>query len=153
MSQKNTFEIEITKKNKIEGLGICIAGETTPETIGLLRGQFLKRTDHLSILDGDCYGLLFPNNGYKAFFSNKYFDSSIESFSKIKITADLYAIGVHEGSYGNLSESLEKIIMAIKKKGLEKKNQPIVHRFMNDPRKTVSRDLRTEIWIPTIEKT
>ena len=152
MSENKSFQIEIKKKNELEGLGITKQGETTPENIGLLRGQFLKKTNHLHILDGDCYGLLSPNNNYKAFFLKKYFDSNLENFTKMKITADLYAIGVHKGSYGNLPESQEKIILSIEDKGFEKINKPIVHRFMNDPRKTISKELRTEIWVAIIKK-
>lgn len=150
MSEKKSLQIEITKKNELEGLGITIQGETTPEKIGLLRGQFLKKTHHLHISDGDCYGLLSPNNNYKTFFLKKYFHSDLESFTKIKITADLYAIGIHKGSYGNLSESQGEIILNIEDKGFKKINKPIVHRFMNDPRKTISKDLRTEIWVAII---
>ena len=56
MSENNSPQIEIKKKDVIEGLGISIQGDTTPEKIGLLRGQFLKLTNHLHILNGDCYG-------------------------------------------------------------------------------------------------
>ena len=152
MSENNSSQIEIKKKDVIEGLGISIQGDTTPEKIGLLRGQFLKLTNHLHILNGDCYGLLSPDHSYKTFMLKKYFDSNLESFSEIIIYSNFYAIDIHKGSYGNLLQSQDKIFKNIKDNGFKKMNLPIVHRFMNDPRKTVSQDLRTEIWVPIIKK-
>jgi effector-binding domain-containing protein len=152
MSENNSSQIEIKKKDVIEGLGISIQGDTTPEKIGLLRGQFLKLTNHLHILNGDCYGLLSPDHSYKTFMLKKYFDSNLESFTEIIIYSNFYAIDIHKGSYGNLLQSQDKIFKNIKDNGFKKMNLPIVHRFMNDPRKTVSQDLRTEIWVPIIKK-
>ena len=152
MSENNSPQIEIKKKDVIEGLGISIQGDTTPEKIGLLRGQFLKLTNHLHILNGDCYGLLSPDHSYKTFMLKKYFDSNLESFTEIIIYSNFYAIDIHKGSYGNLLQSQDKIFKNIKDNGFKKMNLPIVHRFMNDPRKTVSQDLRTEIWVPIIKK-
>ena len=152
MSENNSSQIEIKKKDVIEGLGISIQGSTTPEKIGLLRGQFLKLTNHLHILNGDCYGLLSPDHSYKTFMLKKYFDSNLESFTEIIIYSNFYAIDIHKGSYGNLLQSQDKIFKNIKDNGFKKMNLPIVHRFMNDPRKTVSQDLRTEIWVPIIKK-
>ena len=152
MSENNSSQIEIKKKDIIEGLGISIQGDTTPEKIGLLRGQFLKLTNHLHILNGDCYGLLSPDHSYKTFMLKKYFDSNLESFTEIIIYSNFYAIDIHKGSYGNLLQSQDKIFKNIKDNGFKKMNLPIVHRFMNDPRKTVSQDLRTEIWVPIIKK-
>ena len=152
MSENNSSQIEIKKKDVIEGLGISIQGSTTPEKIGLLRGQFLKLTNHLHILNGDCYGLLSPDHSYKTFMLKKYFDSNLESFTEIIIYSNFYAIDIHKGSYGNLLQSQDKIFENIKDNGFKKMNLPIVHRFMNDPRKTVSQDLRTEIWVPIIKK-
>ena len=147
MSENNSSQIEIKKKDVIEGLGISIQGSTTPEKIGLLRGQFLKLTNHLHILNGDCY-----NHSYKTFMLKKYFDSNLESFTEIIIYSNFYAIDIHKGSYGNLLQSQDKIFKNIKDNGFKKMNLPVVHRFMNDPRKTVSQDLRTEIWVPIIKK-
>jgi len=152
MSENNSSQIEIKKKDVIEGLGISIQGDTTPEKIGLLRGQFLKLTNHLHILNGDCYGLLSPDHSYKTFMLKKYFDSNLESFTEIIIYSNFYAIDIHKGSYGNLLQSQDKIFKNIKDNGFKKMNLPVVHRFMNDPRKTVSQDLRTEIWVPIIKK-
>lgn len=152
MSENNSSQIEIKKKDVIEGLGISIQGDTTPEKIGLLRGQFLKLTNHLHILNGDCYGLLSPDHSYKTFMLKKYFDSNLESFTEIIIHSNFYALDIHKGSYGNLLQSQDKIFKNIKDNGFKKMNLPIVHRFMNDPRKTVSQDLRTEIWVPIIKK-
>ena len=152
MSENNSSQIEIKKKDIIEGLGISIQGDTTPEKIGLLRGQFLKLTNHLHILNGDCYGLLSPDHSYKTFMLKKYFDSNLESFTEIIIYSNFYAIDIHKGSYGNLLQSQDKIFKNIKDNGFKKMNLPVVHRFMNDPRKTVSQDLRTEIWVPIIKK-
>lgn len=152
MSENNSSQIEIKKKDVIEGLGISIQGSTTPEKIGLLRGQFLKLTNHLHILNGDCYGLLSPDHSYKTFMLKKYFDSNLESFTEIIIHSNFYALDIHKGSYGNLLQSQDKIFKNIKDNGFKKMNLPIVHRFMNDPRKTVSQDLRTEIWVPIIKK-
>lgn len=152
MSENNSSQIEIKKKDVIEGLGISIQGDTTPEKIGLLRGQFLKLTNHLHILNGDCYGLLSPDHSYKTFMLKKYFDSNLENFTEITIYSNFYAIGIHKGSYGNLSKSQDKIFKNIKDNGFKKMNLPIVHRFMNDPRNTVSQDLKTEIWVPIIKK-
>ncbi len=152
MSENNSSQIEIKKKDVIEGLGISIQGDTTPEKIGLLRGQFLKLTNHLHILNGDCYGLLSPDHSYKTFMLKKYFDSNLESFTEIIIHSNFYALDIHKGSYGNLLQSQDKIFKNIKDNGFKKMNLPIVHRFMNDPRKTVSQDLRTEIRVPIIKK-
>ena len=152
MSENNSSQIEIKKKDVIEGLGISIQGDTTPEKIGLLRGQFLKLTNHLHILNGDCYGLLSPDHSYKTFMLKKYFDSNLESFTEIIIHSNFYALDIHKGSYGNLLQSQDKIFKNIKDNGFKKMNLPVVHRFMNDPRKTVSQDLRTEIWVPIIKK-
>ena len=152
MSENNSPQIEIKKKDVIEGLGISIQGDTTPEKIGLLRGQFLKLTNHLHILNGDCYGLLSPDHSYKTFMLKKYFDSNLESFTEIIIHSNFYALDIHKGSYGNLLQSQDKIFKNIKDNGFKKMTLPIVHRFMNDPRKTVSQDLRTEIWVPIIKK-
>ena len=152
MSENNSSQIEIKKKDVIEGLGISIQGSTTPEKIGLLRGQFLKLTNHLHILNGDCYGLLSPDHSYKTFMLKKYLDSNLESFTEIIIHSNFYALDIHKGSYGNLLQSQDKIFKNIKDNGFKKMNLPIVHRFMNDPRKTVSQDLRTEIWVPIIKK-
>jgi len=152
ISKKDPLQIQIIKKDLIEGSGIFTQGDPTPEKIGLLRGQFLKLTNHLEILDGDCYGLLSPNDSYKTFILKKYFQSNLKDFTAIQIKANSYAVGIHEGSYRNLSQSQEEIFKKIKEKGLKKTNNPIVHRFMNDPRKTIIQDLRTEIWVAVIQK-
>ena len=149
---ENPMQIQIIKKDPIEGSGISTYGDTTPEKVGLLRGQFLKLIGHLQILDGDCYGVLSPNDSYKTFLPKKYLYSNIENFTTIQIKSNLYAIGIHEGSYRNLPQSQEKILKNIEEKGLEKTDDPIVHRFMNDPRKTTVQELRTEIWIGIIQK-
>ena len=125
MSENNSSQIEIKKKDVIEGLGISIQGDTTPEKIGLLRGQFLKLTNHLHILNGDCYGLLSPDHSYKTFMLKKYFDSNLESFTEIIIHSNFYALDIHKGSYGNLLQSQDKIFKNIKDNGFKKMNLPI----------------------------
>lgn len=66
-----------------------------------------------------------------------------------KISGGLYAKFTHCGSYSNLEATYNKIFGEwLFNSELELRNEPFFEKFVNDPSKTLSENLKTEIYIP-----
>ena len=140
--------VKILELDALKGWALRTDERTTPENMGLMQARLLKICENLPRI-GPAYGLDHGEKGYEACWKAFVELPAPGELHETNLPGGWHAVGTHIGGYDTICDTVEKMLTQwLPHSGFKRREGPLMHRYITDPRETREADIRTEICVP-----